>query len=87
MDTLMHTLMLSCRKASELIDKKSMVKLSFKENIQLHLHTSMCAGCKAYQKQSKVLDHLLQKHLRSNDPLGVPQVINNDLKNEIISKL
>ena len=87
MDKLMHTLMLSCRKASELIDKKSVVRLSLRENIQLHLHTSMCAGCKAYQKQSKVLDDLLQKHLRSNDPDDVPQVINNDLKQEIISKL
>ena len=87
MNTIMNTLMLSCRKASELIDKKSVVKLSVKENVQLHLHTSLCAGCKAYQKQSKVLDELLQKHISAADEITVPRIINNDLKKQIISRI
>ena len=83
----MNILVLSCRKASELIDIKDVLKLSLKEKIQLHVHTSMCVGCKAYQKQSKVLDDLLQKHLRYNDQNAITQIINNDLKQQIISEL
>ena len=84
MKKLMNILMLSCKKASELIDKKSVVKLSMKENVMLHMHTSMCDACTAYQKQSKILDDLLQKHIHETK---IPEIINNELKQQIISKL
>ena len=84
MNNWMNTFMLSCKKASELIDKKSIIKLSMKENVILHMHTAMCDGCKAYQKQSKILDELLHKHIHENK---VPEIINNELKQQIISKL
>lgn len=83
----MNILMLSCKKASELIDKKSVVNLSMKENVMLHMHTAMCDGCKAYQKQSKILDGLLKQHLHKADETQIPQIINNELKQQIISKL
>lgn len=83
----MNRLMLSCKKASELIDKKSVVKLSMKENVMLHMHTIMCDGCKAYQKQSKFLDKLLKKRLQIAGETQIPQIINNKLKQQIISKL
>jgi len=87
MKKLMQILMLSCRKASELIDKKLLVKLSWKENLQLNMHTAMCDGCKAYEKQSLILDNILHKHVESNDESQVPQLENPDLKNKIKSKL
>lgn len=86
MSKLMNTLMLSCKKASELIDKQSVIKLSIKEKVMLHMHTSMCGGCKAYQKQSKLLDEFLQNHIQSNEA-NVFQIKNNELKQQIISKL
>jgi hypothetical protein len=82
----MNTLMLSCKKASELIDKQSVIKLSIKEKVLLHMHTSMCNGCKAYQKQSKLLDEFLQTHIHRNEA-NVPQIKNNEFKQQIISKL
>ncbi len=87
MKKLKHFLMLSCKKASELIDKKSLIKLSWKESLQLNMHTAMCDGCKAYEKQSLVLDNILHKHVQSNDESQVPQLENPDLKNKIKSKL
>lgn len=87
MKKLMNILMLSCKKASDLIDKKSAVKLSMKENVMLHMHTAMCDGCKAYQKQSRILDELLSKHIYTTDETQVPQIINNKLKQQIISKI
>ncbi len=87
MKKLMKLIMLSCKNASELIAKKSVVNLSLKETIQLHIHTSMCDVCKIYQKQSKIVDELLFKYIHTADETSVPQVINNDLKQKIISKL
>jgi hypothetical protein len=87
MNKVMNALILSCKKASELIDKKSIVRLSFKENIQLHMHTALCDGCKTYQKQSKVLDHFLEKKIKQKDETKVPQITNDKLKQQIISKL
>jgi anti-sigma factor RsiW len=87
MKKLMNVLMLSCRKASELIDKRSLAKLSTKEKVMLHMHTSMCDACAAYQKQSRAIDGLLHKHLHHTDEAIPPQVVNDKLKDKIISKL
>lgn len=82
-----HVVMLSCQKATELIDKKSVAGLSVKENLQLQMHTAICDGCKAYQNQSKLIDELLLKHLRNHSETKDNQVDNTTLKEKIISKL
>ena len=87
MKKLMDKLMLSCKRACELIDKKSIVKLSVKEKMMLHMHASMCDACAVYKKQSKILDALLQKHMHSKGEAQIPHIINNKLKQQIISKL
>jgi hypothetical protein len=46
----------------------------------------MCGGCKSYRKQSKLLDEFLQYHVQGNET-NVPQIKNNELKQQIISKL
>lgn len=79
--------MLSCKKASELIEKKSVVKLSVKENMMLHMHTAMCDGCKAYQKQSKLLDKFLLQHTHLHTEENIPIIENEALKKKIINKL
>ena len=46
-------IMLSCKKAAELIDKKSVTSLTLKEKLLLQMHNAICDGCLAYEKQSK----------------------------------
>ena len=73
----------SCKKASELIDKKAVVKLSLRENMMLDIHTSVCEICKQYEKQSRIIDEILKRHLDKNNPEEVQQVVNNELKQKI----
>jgi UDP-2,3-diacylglucosamine pyrophosphatase LpxH len=81
---IMHLFMLSCKKATELIEKKSVLSLSLKEKIQLYMHKSMCDACTAYEKQSEKIDELIHNHIHSEHR----EVIhNNELKEKIISKL
>lgn len=79
--------MLSCKKAADLIDKKSETKLSWKDNMQLRAHISMCDACTAYQKQSKLIDHLLEKHFYALSDSKNLIFENKELKTLIISKL
>ena len=83
----MNYLMLTCPKASALIDKKNLFGLTRKEKMMLKMHTAVCKYCMAYQKQSIIIDHALNKHFHSiND--GVNVIIENkELKEKIIAIL
>ena len=61
MKKLMHILLLSCLKATELIEKKFHFKLSFRERLQLKMHKSICKACSMYEKQSSVLHEALMR--------------------------
>ena len=75
------------QKATTLIEKKLLVKLSFKEEVQLTLHKSMCSACTAYEKQSKLMDEIFHNHIYE-DNKAIPDVINNEhLKDRIIRNL
>lgn len=57
--SLMSTLMLSCRKATELMERRSMQPLSAVERMRLWMHKQACAGCRAFSKQSETIDALM----------------------------
>ncbi len=83
----MNWMMLSCKKVTELVEKKSLVGLSTKEGVRLRLHTTMCKGCAAYQKQSFQIDKLLQHHLANDSFSDLAPTENDALINRIITKL
>lgn len=60
----MHLLFLSCLKATELIEKKFYVRLSFRERLQLKMHKMMCEACTIYEKQSIILDHAMHHQVK-----------------------
>lgn len=79
---LMHTLLLSCRKAAALIERRSFAPLPAGLSVQLWMHTRICAGCKAFQHQSEVIDTLLEQ--RGN---GVDAVSTAPLEQRIITAI
>jgi len=79
--------MLSCKKATELIEKRSLIRLSFREKVQLRLHKSMCDACTAYEKQSKKIDELLHNHIHDTDMEHTTILKNETLKEQIINNL
>ncbi len=60
---IMNTLFLSCLRASELIEKKIHIKLSFTEQMQLKAHKMMCEACSLYEKQSLILEKGIERHI------------------------
>lgn len=81
--------MLSCKKATELIEKKLLIKLSFRERAQLKMHKSLCDACTAYEKQSKLMDELIGNRIyEDSDGLKSNEVDENEeLKKKILDKL
>lgn len=87
MKKFMHLLMLSCKKATELIEKNSLVGLSFRERIQLRVHKSMCDACASYEKQSRKVDELMQKYIQAEGSASGKNVSNPQLKEKIVNNL
>ncbi len=61
MKELRTRLFLSCKRATELIEKRSVVGLTPVERFRLKLHTSMCYACEAYANQSVILRKAMHK--------------------------
>ena len=77
--------MYSCKKATEMVEKKSVVGLSFSESLKLKLHMFICKACKTYQKQSELIDAFITDKTKQEEQ--APLIENNKLKSSIISKL
>jgi predicted anti-sigma-YlaC factor YlaD len=79
----MNAMMLSCVKATELMEMKEHVPLGLLKTMQLHMHTAMCSGCRNYMKQTKLINQLLNKMFNSTP--ATPGT--DELEVEIIKKL
>lgn len=80
---IMNAMILSCVKATELMELREVAPLSLVEKIQLKMHVTMCSGCKNYMKQTKLINQLLNKNFNSTPPtLGT-----DELEATIIKKL
>ena len=80
---LTNILMLSCRRATGLADKKSFRRLTLIENLQLKMHFNICEGCRTYMKQAEILNKLLIRQKK----VGDAKAENTNLKHRIISKI
>jgi len=87
MKKLINILVLSCKRASGLIEKKANLSLNPLEKVQLFIHTSMCDACKSYEKQSRDLDSMLDKHMHIGQSDISEDTLSADIKNKIISDL
>lgn len=56
----------SCIKATEFIEKKEVVGLTFLERSQLLFHLSICNSCREYRKQSKLIEEAVESLYQKN---------------------
>lgn len=62
MKKLMNALMLSCRDATGVLEKKRHCGLAKMERLKLKVHLSVCRDCSNYAKQTAVIDRLLNRN-------------------------
>lgn len=79
----MNAMMLSCVKATELMEMKEYIPAGVIRTMQLTMHVAMCSGCKNYMKQTKLINKLLNRSLNA-----LPEVVNTtELEQQIITRL
>jgi hypothetical protein len=79
-----NLVMVSCKKASELIEQKQVQTLSLPEKIRLSIHTKLCKQCKKFEKVSQLFDRAFQKIATQKE---VPLQENGALKSRILKSL
>lgn len=84
--SMMSKIILSCKKAAELTDKKMLVELSFIEAIQLRVHLLLCdcSICQSYQKYSELIDKAVDQINHEN---SIKKTLSPEKKEEIINSI
>jgi hypothetical protein len=76
--------MLSCEKATALVEKKRTLGLSFLERYRLNLHQKVCGMCQHYEQQSVLIDQYIEKKITKRE---VSDVDLGQVKKSILTKL
>lgn len=80
----MAYLFLTCKKATELIEKKKLFGLNRTEKLQLAFHMMMCSVCPQYEHQSELIDDVLEH--REPDPRQI-KPLDTQIKEQIKKKI
>ncbi len=88
-------LMISCNKATELVEKRTAVGINPIELLQLRFHNLICKGCKIYENQSKLIDEFIKQKLDLNTNIKelpntndlISTITNEKLKEKILNNL
>lgn len=81
----MSVVFLTCKKATELVEKRVINKLSPIQFIQLKLHLALCDACIVYEKFSKKMDNILAVMLKNKRITDAQP--NEELKQKIKNKI
>ena len=67
MKKILHIILLSCKKATLLIEMGQKQPLSFAESLKLKMHLKLCDKCADYKKQSFLIENVLKNnHTKSS---------------------
>ena len=75
--------MISCKKATELTEKKLILGLTTSDRLRLFVHLMICRSCRIYSAQSKRMDMFLNSWNRKR----IYPTMNSELKNRIKQRL
>jgi len=75
---------MSCKKASYIIEKRNVSKISLWEKLSLKFHLAICKLCKKYESDSKILARILkglhkhetQNHLSDSEKSAMKEKLN-----------
>ncbi len=63
----------NCKKATFLIEKKQIGKISMREKLELMIHLAGCSACRIYKQQSILINKLVHDLFHESQ-------VNNDIK-------
>jgi hypothetical protein len=75
----------NCKQATLLIEKRQIRTLSFRETIELRIHLAGCSMCKLYDKQSQVINQMVQQLF--HDAMQAPFTLDDAYKKELQERI
>ncbi|HEY8929470.1 MAG TPA: hypothetical protein VIM55_09785 [Mucilaginibacter sp.] len=75
----------NCKKATLLIEKKAMDKITVREYIELRIHLIGCRFCRIYKKQSAVINEMVR--LLFNDAVKPNAHLDENFKKELQGRI
>ncbi|WP_114939524.1 hypothetical protein [Mucilaginibacter endophyticus] len=75
----------NCKQATFLIEKKQLKRLSFREEIELRIHLAGCGMCVLYNKQSHIINTMVQQLF--HDSLRSELKLDENFKAELQAKI
>lgn len=76
--------MISCKKSTELIEKRNLTGLTLRESVSLVIHMAMCDACRHYSRHSRIIARVMKKE-SGTDTGSQPE--NPALKQRILDHL
>jgi hypothetical protein len=61
----------NCRKATFLIEKRMIDKITFREAIELRIHLAGCSVCKLFDQQSQLINKMVRQLLAPANAAGI----------------
>ena len=79
----------NCEKATFLIEKKLISKITFREQIELGIHLLGCSVCRIYQKQTGKINEMVRQlfHNAENADIHLDENFKKDLQDRIEEEL
>jgi len=78
-------IMYNCRQATLLIEKKQLGRLSLRERVELHIHLTGCSFCRLYNKQSSLINNMVQQLLEGSNRQDI--TLDDDFKKELRERI
>ncbi len=78
----------NCKKATYLIEKRMLDKITFREKIELRIHLAGCSVCRLFDQQSQIINKLTRQlfHDRSKN-ITLDDEYKNQLHQQIEKEL
>jgi hypothetical protein len=74
----------NCRKATFLIEKQQISRITLREKIELKIHLAGCSICKIFQQQSILINKMMGKHFADQH---ADIVLDEDFKDQLQQKI
>lgn len=75
----------NCRKATFLIEKRQIGKITLKEKLELKIHLAGCAVCRLFQQQSMLINRMVSNHFNHTEKEGL--LLDEDFKKSLQQKI
>ena len=79
----------NCRKATFLIEKKQIGRITMREKLELNIHLAGCSVCRIFEKQSSTINLMIKNlfHTAQQNKPGLDENFKKKLKERIEQKI